>query len=131
LPDKEFSECVTSGVSCKGRCCIDGELFEFESKIQEILRHHSVIRLAAPQRITRQAPRSFPRLTVALPGVIRPLHNNGDVLAVLPVQLHNLSPTGCQFSLAPSAWPKMSSGQLHISCRLPGFSHHSKFFGCI
>lgn len=131
LPDRQFPKSVKSGISCKGRCCIDGELYEFETNIQEILRLHSVIRLAAPQHIIRQAPRSFPRLTVALPGVVRPLHDNGHILAVLPVQLNNLSPTGCQFTMAPSTWPKISSGKLHISCRLPGFSHHSRFLGFI
>ncbi len=131
LPEDQALHSLKIGISCKGRSCIDGETFEFETVIQEILTQPPTIRLAAPQHISRQSPRSFPRLTVNLTGAVRPLSDKGHILAVLPVLLSNLSPTGCQFSVFPSAWPIVSSLQLQISCRLPGFHHHSKFSGSI
>ncbi|HBP86971.1 MAG TPA: hypothetical protein DD706_04660, partial [Nitrospiraceae bacterium] len=70
-------------------------------------------------------------MTVNMTGAVRPLSDKGRILAVLPVQLCNLSPTGCQFRIAPSAWPLVSSAHLHISCRLPGFDHFSKFSASI
>ena len=99
--------------------------------IQEILTFPPAIRLEAPPNIIRQVPRSFPRLSIDLPGVVRPLSKNGQILAVLPVQLSNLSPTGCQFCIDPSAWPKISALHLFLSCRLPRFDHQSKFHGSI
>ena len=131
LPKDQSLDFLKSGISCKGRSCIDGEIYEFETVIQEMLIQPPTIRLAAPQNISRQNPRSFPRLTVNLTGAVRPLSDKGHILAVLPVRLSNLSPTGCQFSVTPSTWPIFSSLQLHISCRLPGFHHHSKFSGSI
>lgn len=119
------------GIPCKGRSYIDGDIYEFETVIQEILTQPPTIRLAAPPNVSRQHPRSFPRLTVNMTGAVRPLSEKGRILAVLPVQLSNLSPTGCQFRVAPSAWPLVSSSHLHISCRLPGFNHFSKFSGSI
>ena len=131
LPEDQSLDFLESGISCKGRSCIDGEIYEFETFIQELLTLPPTIRLAAPRNISHQNPRSFPRLTVNLPGAVRPLSDKGHVLAVLPAQLSDLSPTGCQFSVPPSAWPIVSSLHLHISCRLPGFHHHSKFSGSI
>jgi hypothetical protein len=131
LPEDQGLPCLKTGTSCKGRSCIDGETYEFETIIQAILTQPRAIRLAAPQYISRQNPRSFPRLTVNLTGVVRPLSDKGHILAVLPVLLSNLSPTGCQFSVFPSSWPIVSSLHLQISCRLPGFHHHSKFSGSI
>lgn len=131
LPEDQELDFLKSGIPCKGRSCIDGEIYEFETVIQEILAHPPIIRLAAPQNISRQNPRSFPRLTVNLTGAVRPLSDKGHILAVLPVRVSNLSPTGCQFSVTPSAWPLVSSLHLLISCRLPGFHHHSKFSGSI
>jgi len=131
IPNDQPLEGMTIGLPCKGRSYIDGEIYEFETVIQEILTFPSAIRLEAPPKIMRQAPRSFPRLAVTITGSVRPLSKNGQILAVLPVQLSNLSPTGCQFSIAPSAWPKVSSLHLYLSCRLPGFDHHSKFHGSI
>ena len=131
LPEDRELDFLKSGIPCKGRSSIDGEIYEFETVIQEILTKPPTIRLAAPQSISRQNPRSFPRLTVNLTGVVRPLSDKGHILAVLPVRLSNLSPTGCQFSVTPSAWPIVSSLHLCISCRLPGFHHHSKFSGSI
>lgn len=131
LPEDQALHCLKAGISCKGRSCIDGETYEFETIIQDILTQPQAIRLAAPQHISRQTPRSFPRLTVNLTGVVRPLSDKGHILAVLPVLLSNLSPTGCQFSVFPSAWPIVSSLHLQISCRLPGFHHQSKFSGSI
>jgi PilZ domain len=131
LPENQSLDFLKSGISCKGRSCIDGEIYEFETVIQEMLPQPPTIRLAAPQNISRQNPRSFPRLTVNLTGAVRPLSDKGHILAVIPVRLSDLSPTGCQFSVTPSAWPIVSSLQLHISCRLPGFHHQSKFSGSI
>jgi hypothetical protein len=131
LPENQILDFLTSGTPCKGRSCIDGETFEFETIIQQILPLPPAIRLAAPRNISRQAPRSFPRLTVNLTGVVRPLNHKGQTLAVLPVRLINLSPTGCQFSVAASAWPIVSSLQVHLSCRLPEFHHYSKFLGSV
>ena len=131
IPNDQPLEGITIGLPCKGRSYIDGEMYEFETVIQEVLTFPAAIRLEAPPKILRQAPRSFPRLAVAITSSVRPLSKNGQILAVLPVQLRNLSPTGCQFSIAPSAWPKVSSLYLYLSCRLPGFDHHSKFYGSI
>ena len=131
LPEDQGLEFVKLDIPCKGRSCIDGEIYEFETVIQEMLAQPPAIRLAAPQNISRQHPRLFPRLSVNLTGAVRPLNDKGHILAVLPVRLSNLSPTGCQFGVIPSAWPIVSSLHLHISCRLPGFHHHSKFSGSI
>ena len=131
IPKDQPLELVEKGLPCKGRSFIDGEIYEFETIIQEFLTVPPAIRLEAPPNITRQIPRSFPRLTIDLPGAVRPLSKNGQILAVLPVQISNLSPSGCQFSLDPSAWPKVSALHLFLSCRLPGFNHQSKFHGSI
>ena len=131
LPKDQSLDSFNTGAPCKGRTFIDGEIYEFETVVQEILTHPPALRLEAPLNISRQTPRSFPRLTVDLAGSVRPLNDKGHILAVLPVQLSNLSPTGCQFSISPSAWPIVSSLYLHMSCRLPGFHHHSKFSGII
>lgn len=131
LPKDPGLSNLRCGIPCKGRSCIDEDIYEFETTIQEILTQPPTIRLAAPPNVSRQHPRSFPRLTVNMTGAVRPLSDKGRILAVLPVQLSNLSPTGCQFRVAPSAWPLVSSSDLHISCRLPGFNHFSKFSGSI
>jgi hypothetical protein len=131
IPKDQPLETLSKGLHCKGRSFIDGEIYEFETVIQEFLTFPPAIRLEAPPNILRQTPRSFPRLNIDLPGAVRPLSKNGQILAVLPVQLANLSPTGCQFSIDPSAWPKVSALHLFLSCRLPGFDHQSKFHGSI
>ncbi len=131
IPSDQPLELLAKGLPCKGRSYIDGEIYEFETVIQEFLTHPPAIRLQAPLKIAYQTPRSFPRLTVDLPGAVRPLRRNGEILAVLPAQLSNLSPAGCQFSIDPQAWPKVSSLYIYISCRLPGANHQSKFHGSI
>ncbi len=131
IPKDQPLEFLTQGLPCKGRSYIDGEIFEFETVIQEFLTFPPAIRLKAPPNIIHQIPRSFPRLTINLPAAIRPLSKKGDILAVLPVQLSDLSPTGSQFTIDPSAWPNVSTLRLLLSCRLPGFDHHSKFHGSI
>ncbi len=131
LPKDQPLDLLTKGLLCKGRSYIDGDVYEFETVIQEFLTFPPAVRLEAPPKILRQVPRSFPRLTIDIPGVVRPLSKNGQIVAVLPVQLSNLSPSGCQFSIDPSAWPKVSNLHLFISCRLPGFDHQSKFHGSI
>ena len=131
LPKDQSVELLTKGLPCKGRSYIDGEIYEFETIIQEFLTFPPAIRLEAPPNIIRQIPRSFPRLTIDFYGAVRPLGKSGQILAVLPVQFSNLSPSGCQCSVDPSTWPKISSLQVFLSCRLPGFDHHSKFRGTI
>jgi len=131
IPNDQQLDLLSQGLHCKGRSYIDGEIFEFETVIQEFLTFPPAIRLEAPLTIMRQIPRSFPRLTVDLPGVVRPLSRTGQILAVLPVQLSNLSPMGCQFIIDPSTWPKVSALHLYLSCRLPGFNHQSKIQGSI
>ena len=131
LPKDQPLELLTLGLSCKGRSFIDGEIYDFETVIQEFLTSPPAIRLAAPLDILRQIPRDFPRLTIDLAGVVRPLNKAGQILAVLPIQLCNLSPTGCQFTIDPLAWPKVSALQLFLNCRLPGIAHQTKFRGSI
>jgi len=131
IPNDQPLDLLSQGLRCKGRSYIDGEIYEFETVIQEFLTFPPAIRLKAPSTILRQIPRSFPRLTVDLPGVVRPLSRTGHILAVLPVQISNLSPTGCQFTIDPSTWPKVSGLHLYLSCRLPGFNHQSKIHGSI
>ena len=131
IPNDLSLDVLAKGLGCKGRSYIDGEIYEFETVIQEFLTFPPAIRLEAPPTIIRQIPRSFPRLAVNLQGAVRPLSRKMAILAVLPVQMSNLSPTDCQFSIDPSAWPKVSSTHLYLSCRLPGLDHHSKFHGSI
>ncbi len=131
IPNDQPLESLAKGLPCKGRSYIDGEIYEFETVIQEFLTFPPAIRLEAPLNIVHQTPRSFPRLTIDLPGAVRPLSRNGHILAVLPVQMSNLSPTGCQFSIDPLAWPKVSALHLYLSCKLPGVDHQSKFHGLI
>ena len=131
LPDDHFVSALMTGKPCKGRSYIDGDMYEFETIIQEILSHPPSLRLEAPPQISRQHPRTFPRLTVDLAGTVRPLNDRGSILAVLPVRLENLSPTGCQFSVAPSAWPMVTSLRVALTCRLPNSHHISNFPGSI
>ena len=131
LPHQHNLEKLTRGLACKGRSFIDGEIFEFESMIQEVLTTPFSLRLEAPRKITKQLPRSFPRVAVNLPGTARPLSETGHILAVLPVSFLNLSPTGCQFQVLSVAWPLVSSLHVQLTCHLPGLHHHSKFLGTI
>jgi len=131
IPEDQSLELLVKGVPCKGRSFIDGEIYEFETVIQEFLTCPPAIRLEAPPNILPQTPRSFPRLAINFPGAVRPLSSNGKILAVLPVQMSDLSPTGCQFNIDPTAWPKASALKLYLSCRLPGFNHQTKFHGSI
>ena len=131
IPKDQPLELFEKGLACKCRSFIDGEIYEFETVIQETLTFPPAIRIKAPSNFTRKIPRSFPRLSVDISGTVRPLSRHGHILAVLPVQLSNLSPTGCQFSIDPSAWPKVSALHLYLNCRLPGFHYHSKFHASI
>ncbi len=131
IPKGQPLDLFTIGLPCKCRSFIDGEVYEFETVIQETLTFPPAVRLEAPPNITQKIPRSFPRLSVDISGTVRPLSQTGHILAVLPVQLSDLSPTGCQFSIDPSAWPKVSALHLYLSCRLPGFPYHSKFHASI
>jgi hypothetical protein len=120
-----------NGLSCKGRSCIDGDIFDFESTIQGMLSTPPALRLEAPSKITKCRPRSYPRLSVNLPGMIRPLSEKGNILALLPMTFLNLSPTGCQIQVPASAWPLLSSFHVLLTCRLPGIPHYSKLYGSI
>ncbi len=131
LPDQPLTAELKPGHQCKGRSFIDGDTYEFETVIQDLLLHPPSLRLEAPTHISRQQPRSFPRLSVDLAGTVRPLNERGSILAVLPVQIGNVSPTGCQFSVSPSAWPLVSSSRISLTCRLPGSHHVTNFSGSI
>jgi len=131
LPEDQPIRSLKPGISCKGRFCLDSEIYEFDTVIHSILSYPPTIRLKAPEIIARQISRSFPRLVVNFSGIVRPLSKSGRIQAVLPVQLSNLSPTGCQFSLDSAAWPLVTSLKLHLNCRLPEFNYHSKFSGFI
>ena len=122
---------LTVGLPCKGRSCIDGDIFEFESSLQHVRLNPLTLQLEAPSKISKQQPRSLPRLSVSIPGTVRPMSEKGQILAVLPVNLVNLSPTGCQFQVPISAWPVISSLNVQLSCRLPGLHHHSRIKGMI
>lgn len=116
---------------CKGRSSIDGDIFEFESCIQAIHQNPFTLRLEAPTKISKQQPRSLPRLSVNLSGTVRPISDRGHILAVLPITFVNLSPTGCQFQVPISAWPLISSLNIQLSCRLPGLFHYTRIQGII
>ena len=125
LPD------LTEGTICKGRSLLDGETYQFETTVQEILASPYSLRLNPPDEIFHQAARVYPRLPVDLSGTVRPLSDHSKVLAVLPVSISNLCPTGCQLTAPPKAWPTVTSMQVLLTCQLPGSSHNSKFHGKI
>jgi len=129
LPVQPAINLPVTGQSCKGRSYIDGDIFEFETVIQDIRLSPLTLRLEAPTKISKQRPRTLPRLLVSLPGTVRPMNETGHILAVLPVILVNLSPTGCQFQVPISAWPSISSLNIQLSCRLPGLHHYSRIKG--
>ncbi len=131
LPDTHSLHSFKAGMSCKGRFCLENEMYEFDTFIHSVLATPPTLRLQAPETITRQTPRSYPRLAVNIPGVVRPLSKTGRIRAVLPVQLSNLSPTGCQFHLHASAWPFVTSLRVNLNCRLPDSDYHSTFSGLI
>lgn len=131
IPKDQPLDVFAIGLPCQCRSFIDGEIYEFETVIQETLTFPPSIRLKAPTDIVQQVPRSFPRLSVDIAGTVRPLNQQGQILSVIPVQLSDLSPTGSQFSLDPSAWPKVSALHLYLNCRLPDFHHHTKFHASI
>lgn len=122
---------LVTGLPCKGRSSIDGDIFEFESCIQAIHQRPFTLRLEAPTKISKQQPRSLPRLSVNLSGTVRPISDKGHILAVLPITFVNLSPTGCQFQVPISAWPLISSLNIQVSCRLPGLFHYTRLQGMI
>lgn len=131
LPAQPAMEHLTIGLACKGRSYIDGDMFEFESSIQDIRLNPLTLRLEAPTKISKQHPRALPRLSVSLSGTVRPMSETGNILAVLPITIVDLSPTGCQFQAPLSAWPVISSLNIQLSCRLPGLNHYSRFKGLI
>ncbi|MDR4492933.1 MAG: PilZ domain-containing protein [Nitrospirales bacterium] len=122
---------LTTGLPCKGRSFIDGDIFEFESAIQAVHQNPFTLRLEAPTKISKHQPRSLPRLLVNLSGTVRPMSDTGHIAAVLPITFVNLSPTGCQFQVPISAWPLISSLNVQLSCRLPGLFHYTQLHGII
>ena len=110
---------LSPDIICKGRSLLDGDTYQFETTIREILPSPSAIRLNAPTKITREIPRTYPRVPVELTGTVRPISDSGRVLAVLPVSLHDLCPTGCQLRVPASTWPDLSIRQVFLSCQLP------------
>ena len=131
LPEDFTDSNVTTGTLCKGRSLLDGDTYQFETTVREIEMSPRTLRLNPPADITPQAPRAFPRLPVDLSGTVRPMSDHAKILAVLPITIVDLCPTGCQLSAPASAWPTITSMQLLLTCQLPGSSHNSKFFGTI
>ena len=125
LPDQ------TVGALVKGRSLFDGETYQFDTSVQEILPGSQSLRLTAPAEISHQVARVYPRLSVEVSGTVRPLSDHAKVLAVLPVTIRDLCPTGCQLTTPAAAWPTVASLQILMTCRLPGSSHNSKFSGKI
>ncbi len=131
LPQEPILPDLTLGMLCKGRSLLDGDTYQFETTVQEISAQTHTLRLYPPAEITREAARIYPRLPVDLSGTVRPLSDHSRVLAVLPVTISNLCPTGCQLSAPPKAWPTVSSVQVLLTCQLPESSHNSKLHGKI
>ena len=131
LPNDPILTDLVPGTLCKGRSLLDGETYHFETTVQEILRVSHTLRLKPPNEISHQAARVYPRLSVDLSGTVRPLSDHAKVLAVLPVTISDLCPTGCQLTAPANTWPTVTSMQLFLTCQLPGSSHKSKFSGKI
>ncbi|MGB0909780.1 MAG: PilZ domain-containing protein [Nitrospirales bacterium] len=131
LPQEPIAANLTPGTFCKGRSLLDGETYQFETTIQEVLTSSQSLRLNPPDEIRREAARVYPRLPVDLSGTVRPMSDYSKVLAVLPVTISNLCPTGCQLTAPSEAWPTITTMQVILTCQLPEFSHNSKFHGKI
>ena len=131
LPQELNVPLLRPGTPCKGRSLLDGETYQFETTIQEAVPSTQTLRLYAPEEITREAARVYPRLTVDIAGTVRPLSDHSKVLAVLPVSISDLCPTGCQLTAHDNAWPTVTTVQILLTCQLPESSHNSKFHGKI
>ena len=131
LPDETDASHLATNTSCKGRSLLDGDTYQFETTIREVLSSPPALLLSAPIKITRQTPRLYPRVPVYFSGTIRPISDSGRILAVLPVTLSDLCPTGCQLRVPASAWPAGSIRQVLLTCQLPDSSHSSRLIGRI
>ena len=127
LPDSEQIKDFVPGILCQGRSLLDGDMYQFETTVRDIMTSPPALLLNEPKSITRQTPRVYPRLPVEYSGTVRPLGEHGRVLAVLPIILNNLCPTGCQLTAPASAWPNISTMRVLLSFQLPNASHSSKF----
>ncbi len=131
LPQELNFPTLRPGTLCKGRSLLDGETYQFETTIQDVAPSTQTLRLHPPEEITREAERVYPRLTVNISGTVRPLSDHSKVLAVLPVSISDLCPSGCQLTAQANAWPTVSTVQVLLTCQLPESSHNSKFHGKI
>lgn len=119
------------GMTCRGHTLIEGETYQFETTIKEVLLKQGALLLNSPKKITRRAPRIHPRVPVNISGTIRPTNHNGDVLAVLPTTLIDLCTMGCQLVTSEITWPSLATLTVVLTCRLPELDHTSKFHGRI
>ncbi len=131
LPEESILQNLKSDMLCKGRSLLDGDTYQFETTIQEVVTSSLTLRLKPPDEISREAARVYPRLPVEVSGTVRPLSDESKVLAVLPATISNLCPTGCQLTAPVNAWPTVTSVQVLLTCQLPESSHNSKFHGKI
>jgi len=131
LPQEAQLPGLAPGAIVKGRSLLDGDTYQFETTVQEISIPSQSLRLNPPENIMHQAARVYPRLTVDVSGTVRPMSDQSKILAVLPVTISDLCPSGCQLTTTANAWPAISSMQVILTCQLPGSSHTSKLFGKI
>ncbi len=131
LPQDSPLPRLTPGSLVKGRSLLDGDTYQFETTIKDISIPSQSLRLNPPESIIHQAARVYPRLTVDVSGTVRPMNDQSKVLAVLPVTISDLCPTGCRLMAEANAWPAVTSMQVILTCQLPGSSHNSKISGKI
>ncbi|RMH34643.1 MAG: hypothetical protein D6690_10340 [Nitrospirae bacterium] len=131
LPQECDLALFVPGTRCKLRALFEGETYQFETTIRQTIARQSHILLHEPAHIEPHHSRGYPRLRVHIPGILRPIREEGEILAVLPVMVTNLCPTGCQLTLQSETWPSISSLSVFLSCTLPGLAHRSKIPGTI
>ncbi len=131
LPEPHNWDQLKPGTTCRGHTLMEGDTYQFETTVKEIQGNLPALILNRPHKITRRAPRVHPRVPVEISGTIRPMSQEGWILAVLPGTLSNLCPTGCLLQVPEATWPNMATLNVVLSCRLPGLSHTSKFQGWI
>ena len=131
LPTCTTWQHLKPGIVCRGHTLLEGETYQFETTIKEVLPDRPALHLHSPKRITRRSPRIHPRIPVDITGTIRPTNQDGAVLAVLPAQLSDLCTMGCQLVTSETTWPSLATLTVILTCRLPGLDHNSKFQGRI
>ncbi|MDT7043785.1 PilZ domain-containing protein [Candidatus Nitronereus thalassa] len=131
IPSHPSWQQLKPGMTCRGHTVIEGETYQFETTIKEVLRDQPAILLNSPRKITRRPPRVHPRIPVDIPGTIRPMNYDGTVLAVLPATLSDLCTMGCQLRTSETTWPSLATLTVILTCRLPNLDHTSKFHGRI